>query len=75
MLERTRLPKRLINLVPKAVRSGWLMLRGRHPSQMWGRVFDLSKKELVELGKFDLYVMPDDYIGYSIKKQRFTSLT
>lgn len=39
-------------------------------SKMWGRVFDLSKKECVELDGFFLHVMPNDYIGASIIKSR-----
>lgn len=42
------------------------LLRGRHAFQMWGRVFDLRKKKLIDLGEFGLFVMPDDYIGRSI---------
>lgn len=33
---------------------------------MWGRVFDLSGKQLVECGDVSLYVMPNDYIGEGI---------
>jgi FkbM family methyltransferase len=47
------------------------MLRGRHPSQMWGRVFDLSKKMFVDLsGGYGVYVMPGDYIGNEILKAK-----
>ena len=46
------------------------LLRGMDPSQMWGRVYDLRKKKLVALDGFQLYVMPDDYIGHSILKAR-----
>lgn len=42
------------------------ILRGGNTSQMWGRVFDLRKKELVNLNGFQLFVMPNDYIGRSI---------
>lgn len=35
-------------------------------AQMWGRVFDLNQKQLIQLEGFSLYVMPDDYIGASI---------
>jgi FkbM family methyltransferase len=49
----------------------WLqMARGMDSEQMWGRTFDLSQKRLVNLDGFDLYVMPNDYIGYSIIKSR-----
>jgi len=37
---------------------------------MWGRVFDLNRKQLVNLDGFDLYVMPNDYIGSSIMRSR-----
>ena len=33
---------------------------------MQGRVFDLRKKKLVKLNDFQLFVMPNDYIGRSI---------
>ncbi len=33
---------------------------------MWGRVFDLNQKQLVCLDAFNLYVMPNDYVGASI---------
>lgn len=36
------------------------------PADMWGRVFDLSKKQCVTLEGFKLYVMPNDYIGAGI---------
>ncbi len=36
------------------------------PSQMWGRVFDLEKKQVVQLDGFSLLVMPNDYIGAAI---------
>lgn len=36
------------------------------PSAMWGRIFNLEQKQLLNMNGFDLYVMPDDYIGYSI---------
>jgi len=36
------------------------------PDDMRGRVFDMSKMRLVKLDGFNLYVMPDDYIGHSI---------
>ena len=42
------------------------ILRREGASQMWGRVFDLSKKVLVNLNEFQLFVMPNDYIGRSI---------
>jgi FkbM family methyltransferase len=43
---------------------------GRNTKQMWGRVFDLSKKELVQLDGFAMFVMADDYIGRSILKSK-----
>lgn len=48
----------------------WNYAHRRHPSQMWGRKFDLSRKRLVELQGFGLYVMQDDYIGHSIIARR-----
>ena len=54
-----RLPRFLLGLV-----------RRENPSQMWGRVFDLSKKKLVQLNGFQLFVMPNDYIGGSILKSK-----
>ena len=36
------------------------------PSQMWGRVFDLTLKQRVELDGFNLFALPNDYIGASI---------
>lgn len=36
------------------------------PEDMWGRVFDMRKKVLVNLEGFSLYVMPEDYIGHCI---------
>lgn len=33
---------------------------------MWGRVFDLREKQLVSMDSFDLFLMPNDYIGASI---------
>lgn len=45
-------------------------LTGRSTDQMWGRVFDLSKKELVQLDGFAMFVMGNDYIGRSIVKAR-----
>jgi FkbM family methyltransferase len=44
----------------------WNILRSGMPFQMRGRVFDLRKKELVKLNGFQLFVMPNDYIGRSI---------
>lgn len=41
--------------------------RDLDPAQMWGRVYDLSKKQLVELDGFRLFVMQDDYVGLGIK--------
>jgi FkbM family methyltransferase len=38
------------------------------PGTMWGKVFDLSTKQLVPLNGFSLFVQPDDYIGASIIK-------
>ncbi len=38
----------------------------RRPSQMSGRIFDLRKKRLMKLNGFQLFVMPNDYIGRSI---------
>jgi FkbM family methyltransferase len=38
--------------------------------QMWGRVFDLRKKQLIRLDGFSLFVMPNDYIGRSIRETR-----
>lgn len=59
------------------IRSAWALLNkifpaigSMHPSKMWGRVFDLSKKKLVRLEGFSLYVMPNDYIGNSIVSER-----
>ena len=40
------------------------------PAQMWGKVFDLSKKQCVDMGGFFLYAMPDDYIGNAIISSR-----
>ena len=40
-------------------------LRGR-PTFQWGRVFDLRRKKLIKLSGFNLFVMPNDYIGRSI---------
>jgi len=49
----------------------WLqMARGMDTSQMWGRVFNLDQKKLVRLDGFDLYVMPNDYIGFSIMRNK-----
>lgn len=39
-------------------------------STMWGRVFDLRQKELVSLDGFDLYVMPNDYVGGYIQRSK-----
>ncbi|MEQ1742445.1 MAG: FkbM family methyltransferase [Candidatus Nitrotoga sp.] len=51
--------------------SRWLLMaRGMHPSQMWGRVFNLDQKELVSLDGFDLYVMPNDYIGSQVIRNK-----
>ncbi|MFT3912821.1 MAG: FkbM family methyltransferase [Anaeromyxobacteraceae bacterium] len=36
------------------------------PEEMWGRVFDLDTKQLVELEDVLVYALPDDYIGRSI---------
>lgn len=47
-----------------------MKIRGRHPSQMWGRVFDLSKKHLVDLQDYSMYIMPDDYVGSMILKDK-----
>ncbi len=47
-----------------------LYARGMHPSQMWGRTFDLEKSRLVEMDGFSLFVMPTDYIGASILANR-----
>jgi FkbM family methyltransferase len=44
----------------------WKVLRRGRPSQMIGRIFDLRKKRLVKLNGFQLFVMPNDYIGRSI---------
>ena len=41
----------------------WSVLRGRRHFQMVGRVFDLRKKTLVKLNGFQMFVMPNDYIG------------
>lgn len=49
----------------------WLDLaQGMNTDQMWGRIFDLRQKQLVKLDGFDLYVMPNDYIGSSIIDNR-----
>lgn len=40
------------------------------PNTMWGRVFDLSQKQLVHLDGFDLFVMANDYVGGSILSSR-----
>jgi FkbM family methyltransferase len=45
-------------------------LKRMNASQMLGRVFDLRKKQLVELDGFGLYVMPNDYIGASLISAR-----
>jgi hypothetical protein len=37
---------------------------------MWGKVFDLSKKQCVHMGGFFLYAMPDDYIGSAVISSR-----
>ena len=51
--------------------SKWFsMRRGMHVSQMWGRIFNLNEKELVNLDGFDLYVMSNDYIGVSIIRNK-----
>jgi FkbM family methyltransferase len=39
-------------------------------SKQWGRVFDLSKKKLVVMDGFKLFVMNDDYIGHSIVESK-----
>lgn len=36
------------------------------PATMRGRIFDLNEKKLVRLDGFDLYVMPNDYVGAGI---------
>ena len=50
----------------KALRYMLNTLCRRRPSQMWGRVFDLRKKRLVKLDGFQMFVMPNDFIGRSI---------
>lgn len=41
-----------------------------NPSKMVGRIFDLKQKKLVNLPQFNLYVMPNDYIGNHIIQSR-----
>lgn len=40
------------------------------PSQMWGRVFDLRLKQRVELEGFNLFALPNDYVGASIIREK-----
>jgi FkbM family methyltransferase len=56
-----RIPKRVLRRIYHAVSGG-----PDTPEKMWGRVFDLQKKEIATLGDFGLFVMPNDYIGRSI---------
>ncbi len=42
------------------------LINPHDPSKMWGRQFDLNRKECVALEGFHLFVHPDDYIGASI---------
>ena len=35
------------------------------PKTLEGFIFELSKRRLVDVGAFQIYVMPDDYIGQS----------
>jgi FkbM family methyltransferase len=62
--------KRIIKSIIGAAGYLLAMLRGRHPSQMWGRVFDLRKKIFVDLSGYGVYVMPGDYIGDAILKAK-----
>ena len=40
------------------------------PSKQWGRIFNLSKKKLVSMDGFKMFVMGNDYIGASILKSK-----
>lgn len=62
--------KTSIDLIKRVGASFFRFLTGNSASQMWGRVFDLSKKKLVELDGFKLYIMSDDYIGASIDREK-----
>jgi FkbM family methyltransferase len=55
--------KRLANKIRKSILHEQLP---EDPSKMWGRVFDLQKKQLIVLDGYSIYVMPNDYIGASI---------
>ena len=44
--------------------------KGMDTSQMWGKVFDLSQKQLVKFDSFSIFVMPNDYIGESIIRNK-----
>jgi FkbM family methyltransferase len=57
-----RLARDALRRIPLA-RRAYELLSPLNPSHMWGRVFDLDRKVLLHLDGFDLYVMPNDYIG------------
>lgn len=42
----------------------------KRPVQKSGKVFDLSKKQLLSLDGFNLYIMPDDLIGFGIQSSK-----
>ena len=49
----------------------WFRKKTRKPvTPKWGQVFDLSKKRLLSLDGFNLYIMPDDYIGSGIQNSK-----
>lgn len=60
----------IYRMMRKVVRTLSPHLVRNDPSAMWGRIFDLDKKRLVDLGGFRLYVMTNDYIGGAIEKSR-----
>ena len=62
--------KQIINYAIRTLANLWAPIRGLHPAQMIGRVYDLRKKRLVNLPEFCIYIMPHEYIGAGILKSK-----
>jgi FkbM family methyltransferase len=45
-------------------------LQACQPPPIWAQLFDLKKKQQVDLDGFSIFVMPEDYVGWSILTAR-----
>ncbi len=67
---RTTMVKHIKKYAIETLANIWMRMRGLHPAQMVGRIYDLRKKQLVNLPDFSIFVMPHEYIGAMILKSK-----